>query len=490
MSAGRLRFRRPSGEVELSCTNSQRWMGADLAAVPAPPPRRMLQRASEKPADAISAARLDLAAPGRRLSVSSWRCARHQPPEGQAPPRRGAARTSRRGRFWRLARRHPRLADRTRLGGLLACPWASGSPWSFMEVEGCGRAATSPRPSLFPTAEPGLHRLHTPRAAGAPSLSCALRFAARWERLRHMENTRGNPHHAAPQGLRSMTDPWRCCKEVLMPDARMTRRLAGMLATRLQEAQFDQVPDGRDDRGQRWSLETLLVTVLTAMAAGARSLAEAERVTASLSRAARRWLGIQRRVPDTTLRDAPCTVQPRHLAPCLHSLVLAAHRRKALQPETLPFGVASLDGKSFSLPSCDDGYAQRQSQAEGLPLVGLLRTITTTLTSSPARPCIDVTPLPATTPTRVPPMHSPSCAGSPTPCSRCSAASPSAPSCVVPCLGSTCCRTSSLPWLPSPPNIWRVYAAEDCCLSEPERTAPKLRADARALATYRPRCRT
>jgi hypothetical protein len=182
-----------------------------------------------------------------------------------------------------------------------------------------------------------------------------------------------------------------------MPDARMKRRLAGMLATRLDEAHFDQVRDDRGTRGRRWQLETLLVAVLTAMAAGARSLAEAERVTESLSRAARRWLGIERRVPDTTLRDALCTVQPRFLVPCLHSLILAAHRRKALQPDQLPFGVVSLDGKGFALPSCDDGYAQRQTKGEGQPLVGLVRTITATLTSNPARPCIDVSPLPAST---------------------------------------------------------------------------------------------
>jgi hypothetical protein len=194
-----------------------------------------------------------------------------------------------------------------------------------------------------------------------------------------------------------MTGLVRRGKEVTMPDGRMTRRLAAMLGTRLQEAHFDQVRDDRDARGRRWKLETLLVTVLTAMVAGARSLAEAERVTQSLSRAARRWLGIGRRIPDTTLRDALCTLEPRFLAPCLHSLILAAHRRKSLRPDRLPFGIVALDGKAVPLPSCDDGYAQRQTRGEGEPLVGLLRTITATLTSCAARPCIDVTPLPATT---------------------------------------------------------------------------------------------
>jgi hypothetical protein len=183
-----------------------------------------------------------------------------------------------------------------------------------------------------------------------------------------------------------------------MPDARMTRRLAAMLATRLDEARFDEVQDGRDLRGRRWEIRTLLIAVVAAMAAGAKSLAEAERVTATLPRAARRWLGIARRVPDTTLRDALGRLRPADLISSLHAVVLAAHRRKALQPvESMPFGFVSLDGKAFSIPGCDDFYAQRQTQDEHGPLMGVVRTITATLTSSPARPCIDVTPIPAST---------------------------------------------------------------------------------------------
>jgi hypothetical protein len=194
-----------------------------------------------------------------------------------------------------------------------------------------------------------------------------------------------------------MTGPCARGKEALMSNFRLTRRVVSAVRIRLDEAAFDQVRDDRATRGRRWSLRTLLVAVTTAMVAGARSLADAERITDLLSPTARRWLGIPRRVPDTTLRDALCTIQPRFLAASLHSLIRAAHRRKALKPDGLPFGVASLDGKTFSLRSCDDGYAQRQTRGEGEPLLGLVRTITTTLTSSPARPCINVTPLPAST---------------------------------------------------------------------------------------------
>ncbi len=111
----------------------------------------------------------------------------------------------------------------------------------------------------------------------------------------------------------------------------------------------------------------------------------------------RRRLGIVRRVPDTTLRDALCSIEPEQLARCLHTTVRDAERRKAIHPDALPFGVVSLDGKGTSISACDDWHAQRQSAGQGAPLVGVVRTITATLISSSARPCIDVMPIPART---------------------------------------------------------------------------------------------
>jgi hypothetical protein len=176
----------------------------------------------------------------------------------------------------------------------------------------------------------------------------------------------------------------------------MNRRLAGVLSARLAEADLELVRDGRDPRGVRWDRGTLLRAAVVGIAAGATSLAEVERLTEALSRAMRRMLGIRRRVPDTTLRDALCTVDPEQLVRRLRALTRAAHRRKALAPDGLPFGVASFDGKGTALPSADDHFAQRQTSTSG-SLVGVVRTITVTLTSSPARPCIDVTPIPAGT---------------------------------------------------------------------------------------------
>jgi hypothetical protein len=200
---------------------------------------------------------------------------------------------------------------------------------------------------------------------------------------------------------------------------------------------------------------------LGAMVAGTKSLAKVEELSERMSQPTRRLLGVRRRLPDTTLRNALCSIEPDEVRKPLHALVRKAHRRKALETNDLPFGVVSLDGKGFSVPSSDDWYtppgvpplrvfhpfgcstpsgvpplrvfrsgskrleaarsgskrleaarsgskrlAQRQTQGEDAALTGIVRTVTplrvfprvtATLTSSAAKPIIDVTPIPAHT---------------------------------------------------------------------------------------------
>jgi len=171
-----------------------------------------------------------------------------------------------------------------------------------------------------------------------------------------------------------------------------------MLKKRLAEARLDEVPDPRDRRGRRWPLGTLLRSAVVGLVSGAQGLGDVERTTAELTPAVRRQLGIRRRVPDTTLRDALCKLRPYELRPNLHQVVCAAHRRKALSvAQGLPFGMVSLDGKGTAVPSADDFYAQRQTSSDSAALTGVVRTVTATLTSHPARPCIDVATIPART---------------------------------------------------------------------------------------------
>ena len=178
----------------------------------------------------------------------------------------------------------------------------------------------------------------------------------------------------------------------------MNRRMAGILKARLPEAKLEDVADPRGRQGRRWpELAVLLRAVLVSLVAGAKSMAKVEKITETMSRPMAALLGASRRIPDTTLRDTFCILDPDEMRKPLHAVIRAAHRRKALAPFKLPFGVVTLDGKCTALPSCDDEYAQRQTASEGSALVGVLRTMTCTLVSAAARPCIDAIPIGAHT---------------------------------------------------------------------------------------------
>ena len=110
--------------------------------------------------------------------------------------------------------------------------------------------------------------------------------------------------------------------------------------------QFNQVPDPRDPRGQRWSLSALLGSALISLVLLARSLRRAEQLSEDLagSRLMRR-LGVRRRVPDSTMGEMLARAAPQGLLEQLHWQVRSEHRRKALKPERLPVGVIAIDGK-------------------------------------------------------------------------------------------------------------------------------------------------
>lgn len=178
--------------------------------------------------------------------------------------------------------------------------------------------------------------------------------------------------------------------------SRSLRRVAGMLMARTRELRLDEVHDVRKGQGKRWSLPVMLTTLLMGIMAGCRSLADLETLTSELTRAMRRRLRVPRRVPDTTLRQVACKVDPGQIRAVLHRQTRAGYRRKALMPERMPFGILALDGKTTMLPSVDDHYAQRQTQ-EGARISGALRTMTCTLVTARAKPCVDAIPIPAVT---------------------------------------------------------------------------------------------
>lgn len=132
---------------------------------------------------------------------------------------------------------------------------------------------------------------------------------------------------------------------------RMNRRMYGFFRKRLDEAGLDQVRDARDDRGKRWDLGALLRTLVGAMLAGAKGLADVEELSERMSTPIKRLFGIQRRVPDTTLRDALCTVEPDELRSCLHTLCTKPSAEKRSSPPCCPSGsFRSMAKRSAFLP--------------------------------------------------------------------------------------------------------------------------------------------
>jgi hypothetical protein len=177
--------------------------------------------------------------------------------------------------------------------------------------------------------------------------------------------------------------------------SRITRRIVGLLSAREADLQLDAVDDQRAAHLVKWPLDVVLRIAIVCLSSGCNSLLQAEERTAEMTPEIRHKLKILRRISDTTLRTILTGQDPDQIRNVIHRQIRAAARRKALPPDDLPFNVAMLDGKCTSLPSCDDFYAQRQTQ-DG-KLIGVLRTMTVSLVTTAAQPCIDAIPIPAHT---------------------------------------------------------------------------------------------
>jgi predicted transposase YbfD/YdcC len=184
-------------------------------------------------------------------------------------------------------------------------------------------------------------------------------------------------------------------------DGRLNKRMVGLLAARLPGLRLGHVPDPRRAHGRRWTLESLLRSVVVGLVAGKRSLREMEDLTAEMAPAARRVLGLRRRTPDTTMRDLLVRVSPDGLRGRIHAQIRDACRRKAIVADLLPFGVLSMDGKVTAIDAWGDGLAQRQrhggKDGHGESARGLVRTVTSVLVSSRAFPVLDACPIPPET---------------------------------------------------------------------------------------------
>jgi hypothetical protein len=177
----------------------------------------------------------------------------------------------------------------------------------------------------------------------------------------------------------------------------LRKRTVGILNSRLPELDIGQMADPRQAKGRKWKNEQLVTTALVALMAGRKSTAEAESLTDEMSPAMRKQLGINRRVPDTTLRDWLCRSSPDELRQLIHNSIHAAKRRNALEPLGFPLSVASMDGKCQVLPCWDNEYAQHNTHEESGLEFGYLRTVTSCLITAAGQPCLDAFPIPAST---------------------------------------------------------------------------------------------
>lgn len=181
-----------------------------------------------------------------------------------------------------------------------------------------------------------------------------------------------------------------------MASRRRVRRMAGFIACYFSDDLLTWVEDPRSERGRRWkSCLPLLKALLLGSAAGCTGLTEVEEMTAELPKSLRKLLGIPTRIPDTTLRDFVCKLEPEQLSKLLYIVGYDAWRRKALQPlEGFAFGVMSLDGKYPSVTDTGDyEYLQVHHDEAGQPAHGLVRTVTSVLVTACGRPILGAVPV-------------------------------------------------------------------------------------------------
>ena len=177
-------------------------------------------------------------------------------------------------------------------------------------------------------------------------------------------------------------------------EGRLTRQIIGMLSARIPRLGIKRhLNDPRDARGQSWELQSLVTAMLVGLMAGCKNLAEVERLTAELSSASRKRLGIFRRIADTTMRDFAVALSPLEVCALIRESGQQAIRSKSVEPHGLPLDVVSMDGKTTAGEELDNQWAQTHKDSDGLGACGLVRTITCTLVSSLTKVCLEVVPM-------------------------------------------------------------------------------------------------
>ncbi|MDI7277876.1 MAG: hypothetical protein QME94_17995 [Anaerolineae bacterium] len=184
--------------------------------------------------------------------------------------------------------------------------------------------------------------------------------------------------------------------------------------------QWQDISDPRGKRGRRRELKELLNALFTGLLANCASLRDVELLSAELGPMGRQYVG--QRVADTTLWDLlagqrrqrnkrPCSSQssavPAQMVKRplvaeefrrqLQRQVRAMWRSKCLEPQQLPCGVVSIDGKGLGALEHDaEGAAQKGHRNDGSPY-WLARVLRAALVSAASVPLLDQLPIGAKT---------------------------------------------------------------------------------------------
>lgn len=159
---------------------------------------------------------------------------------------------------------------------------------------------------------------------------------------------------------------------------------------------WEGVTDPRDRRGRRWQFEMLMDGLFDGMLAGCRTLRDLEALTDEMGDAER--ARVPRRIPDTTLYELVPRLGVEQLRGKLHQQVRTLGRAKSFEPQDLPCGVLSIDGKGIGALNHDaGGRAQKAHSAHDGTPYWLSRVLRAVVTSAPSKPCVDQLPVPPET---------------------------------------------------------------------------------------------
>lgn len=186
--------------------------------------------------------------------------------------------------------------------------------------------------------------------------------------------------------------------------------------------QWQDISDPRGTRGRRRDLKELLNTLFLGLLANCASLRDLELLSAEMGAMGRQY--VDQRVPDTTIWDLlsgqrrqRSKVKPSQESPSsasavqvvkrplvaeefrqqLRRQVRSMWRSKCLEPQQLPCGVVSVDGKGLGALEHDaDGAAQKGHRNDGSPY-WLARVLRAALVSAPSVPLLDQLPIGAKT---------------------------------------------------------------------------------------------